>query len=131
MKRLLVFGLTFVLLTACGESKPPYTDNGNPGQIKAIVFYDDNKNGVMDSGESSLQTQTAISQEISCPPQSQQSYLIIDTDTNGVGLFRELKPGKYCVDLGPNGNYNMTTRMNQEVYVSSDMVTEVSFGVAR
>lgn len=104
MKRLLVFGLMLVLLTACGESKPPYTDNGNPGQIKAIVFYDDNKNGVMDSGESSLQTQTAISQEVSCPPQNQQSYLIIDTDTNGVGLFKELKPGKYCVDLGKYGN---------------------------
>jgi hypothetical protein len=30
----LVFGLMLVLLTACGESEPPYTDNGNPGQIQ-------------------------------------------------------------------------------------------------
>jgi len=51
MKHLLVFVLMLVLLTACGESEPSFTDNGNPGDIKAVVFYDDNQNGIMDSGE--------------------------------------------------------------------------------
>ena len=54
MKRLLVFVLILVLLTACSESEPPYTDNGNLGQIKAIFFYDDNKNGKMDAGEAGV-----------------------------------------------------------------------------
>ena len=130
MKRLLVFVLLLALLAGC-QSQPVYTDNGNPGQIKAVVFYDDNKNGVMDSGESGIQTQASISQDVSCPPQNQQSYIIIDTDANGVGLFEELAPGKYCAGLGPNANYSMTTRMNQEVYVSSDLVTTVMFGIVR
>ena len=53
MKRLILFTLFFTLLIGCGSQppQPPFVDNGNPGQIKAIVFYDDNKNGVMDSNE--------------------------------------------------------------------------------
>ena len=129
MKRLLVFGLMLVLLTACGESEPPFTDNGNPGQIKAIFFFDDNKNGQQDDGETGVQAQSivGIAQEISCPPTSTPSY--VDTDANGVYEFKDLKPGKYCLYL--NNGFTPVTKMTQEVYVSSDMVTTVYFGLGR
>jgi hypothetical protein len=126
MKRLLIFGLMLVLLAACA-SKQAFTDNGNPGQIKAIFFYDDNKNGVMDSGESGTPGQAAIAQEVSCPPTSDPNW--IDTDSSGVVLFDGLEPGKYCV-FPPNG-LSMTTKLTQEVYVSSDRVTTVAFGIIR
>ena len=129
MKRLLVFGLMLVLLTACGESEPPFTDNGNPGQIKAIFFFDDNKNGQQDDGETGVQAQSivGIAQEVSCPPTSTPSY--VDTDANGVYEFKDLKPGKYCLYL--NNGFTPVTKLTQEVYVSSDMVTTVYFGMGR
>ena len=127
MKYFLLCGLMLVLLTACGESKPPFTDNGNPGQIKATVFYDDNKNGVLDSGEVGAQAQAilAISQDVSCPPTTIPPF--VDTDANGTLEFKDLKPGKYCIALS-NG-FLPTTKLTQEVYVSSDLVTTVTFGI--
>jgi hypothetical protein len=129
MKRLLVFVLALVFLTACGEKEPPFTDNGNPGQIKAIFFFDDNKNGQQDDGETGVQAQSivGIAQEISCPPTSTPSY--VDTDANGVYEFKDLKPGKYCLYL--NNGFTPVTKLTQEVYVSSDMVTTVYFGMGR
>ena len=127
MKHLLIFAWLLALLTAC-NSEPPYTDNGNPGQIKAIVFYDDNGNGTMDSGEFGAQSQVAISQEVSCPPTSDPNW--IDTDSSGVVLFEDIEPGKHCVFPFSNG-LSMTTKMTQEVYVSSDLVTTVEFGIIR
>jgi hypothetical protein len=129
MKRLLVFVLALVFLTACGEKEPPFTDNGNPGQIKAIFFFDDNKNGQQDDGETGVQAQSivGIAQEISCPPTSTPSY--VDTDANGVYEFKDLKPGKYCLYL--NNGFTPVTKLTQEVYVSSDVVTTVYFGLGR
>ena len=129
MKRLLVFGFVLILLTACSESEPPFTDNGNPGQIKAIFFFDDNKNGQQDDGETGVQAQSivGIAQEISCPPTSTPSY--VDTDANGVYEFKDLKPGKYCLYL--NNGFTPVTKLTQEVYVSSDVVTTVYFGLGR
>ncbi|MBL8091444.1 MAG: hypothetical protein JNJ43_14005 [Anaerolineales bacterium] len=129
MKHFIIFGLLFVLLTACGESKPPFTDNGNSGQIKVIVFYDDNKNGVMDSGETGAQAQSviSISQDISCPPTTNPPF--VDTDINGLHEFKDLKPGKYCIALS-NG-YAPITKMTQEVYVSSEMITTVMVGIVK
>jgi hypothetical protein len=128
MKRLSVLVLTLVLLTACGESAPPYTDNGNPGQIKAFFFYDDNKNGIMDNGEEGVQAQLigGIS-GVSCPPGEKPSFT--DSDANGVIEFKNLQPGRYCVNL--NNGFMPVTKLGQEVYVSSDMVTTVYFGLAR
>ena len=129
MRRLLVFALFLMLLTACGESKPPFTDNGNPGQIKAVFFYDDNKNGKMDAGEAGVQAQAivGIAQEISCPPTSTPSF--VDTDASGVREFKDLKAGKYCLYL--NNGFPPTTKLTQEVYVSSEQVTTVYFGITR
>jgi uncharacterized protein (DUF2141 family) len=129
MKHLPIFALLFVLLTACGESEPQFTDNGNPGQIKAIFFYDDNKNGTMDAGEAGVQAQqiAGMSQEISCPPTSTPVFQ--DSDSNGFIEFNDLKPGKYCLYL--NNGFTPVTKLTQEVYVSSDMVTTVYFGLGR
>jgi uncharacterized protein (DUF2141 family) len=114
------------LLTGC-KSEPNFTDNGNPGQIKAIVFYDDNKNGIMDSNESGVsQARVALSRRISCPPDDTPSY--IAGDSSGVILFKDLKPGKYCVF--PEGQF-LTFKFTEEVYVSSDAVSTVMFGIAR
>jgi hypothetical protein len=128
MKALLAFVLLLALLTGC-QSQPTYTDNGNPGQIKAVLFYDNNRNGVMDSGETGVQTKVGISQETSCPASNQDAVTNITTDVDGVALFKDLKPGKYCVV--PYGNPAMTTKFTQEVYVSSDTITTVMFGMAR
>ncbi|MFT3890505.1 MAG: SdrD B-like domain-containing protein [Anaerolineales bacterium] len=127
MKRLLVFVLVLVLLiTACGKDEFAYTDNGNPGQIKAFVFVDSNQNGVLDSGEKKLPTKVSISQEVSCPPTSQPTW--VDTDANGEYLFDKLKPGKYCVIQ--LSDYNITSKMTPMVYVSSDTTTVVTWTVA-
>ena len=128
MRASLALILSFILVASC-QSEPPYTDNGNPGQIKSVFFYDDNRNGVMDSGETGVQAEAGISQEISCPASNQDAVTTTKTDVDGVALFKDLKPGKYCV--GPYGNLRMTTKFYQEVYVSSDMITTVMFGIAR
>jgi hypothetical protein len=128
MKPLLVFSLLLVLLAAC-EREPSYVDNGNPGQIKAVFFYDDNKNARMDAGEAGVQAQAivGIAQEISCPPSSTPSY--VNTDASGMHEFNDLKPGKYCLYL--NNGFLPTTKLTQEVYVSSDLTTTVYFGIVR
>ncbi len=127
MKRSLVFGLILVLLTACGESEPQFTDNGNPGQIKVIVFIDANSNGSMEAGEAGTASRVAISQEVSCPPTSDPNWL--DTDSNGIYTYQELQPGKYCVFFESNG-LPATTKLTQEVFVSSEQMTTAHFGIA-
>jgi uncharacterized protein (DUF2141 family) len=128
MKSLLVFVLLLALSAGC-QSQPAYTDNGNPGQIKAVIFYDDNRNGIMDSNEAGVQTELGISQEISCPPSNDEAIAPIVADVNGVVFFQELKPGKYCIH--PMGNFGMTTKQNLEIYVSSEATTTAMFGIVR
>ena len=126
MKRLLVFVVLLALLAGC-QSQPLYTDNGKPGQIKAVVFFDDNKNGTMDSGETGASQRVAITQEVTCTTTGTPNY--VQTDAGGVVVFHDLKPGMYCVFI--DNGYGMTTRMNFQVYVSSDLVTTVLFGVVK
>lgn len=128
MKFLLVFVLSLILLTGC-QNQPAYTDNGNPGQIKAVIFYDENRNGDMDDNESGAQTELGISQDISCPPSRNDAIKSVAADNNGVVLFEGLKPGKYCVH--PMRNFGMTTRQNIEVYVSSDETIAIMFGIVK
>lgn len=129
MKRLPVFVLFLVLLTACGESKPPFTDNGNPGHIRAVVFYDDDRNGIMDSGETGAPSyRLALADRVGCSS-SAGSLTFIPTDSNGAVNFNDLKPGLYCVAI--DNGYKTTTKLNLDAYVSSDLVTTVYFGVIR
>jgi hypothetical protein len=125
MRSLLAFIVLLVLLAGC-QSEPPFTDNGNPGQIKAVVFYDDNRNGVMDSSEKGAQYEVTVSQEVSCPPTSPVSEQGGMSDADGIALIQDLKPGKYCVLV--YADYSPTTKLTQEIYVSSDMITTVMFG---
>ncbi len=61
MKRLIpLFIILICLLVGCSK-QTTYTDNGNPGQIKVTVFYDDNKNGKLDSGETGAPVEAGIS----------------------------------------------------------------------
>lgn len=129
MKQTFSFYLLFILLPAC-SSPPAFVDNGNPGQIKVFVYYDDNQNGAMDTDETGAQAKFCISQDISCPPASQEKITSSMTNVDGVGLFKDLKPGRYCVSPFSNG-LSMTTKMTQEVYVSSDQELVVMFGVVR
>ncbi len=126
MKRLLLLAFLLVLLNGCA-SQPPYIDNGHPGQIKVVAFYDDNRNGVMDATEAGYQSQAAISQEVSCPPTGKPDWK--NMEASGVYTFEDLKPGKYCVLL--DTSLSSTTRLAWEAYVSSDQVTTVPFGVVR
>ena len=126
--RLFTFVLFLAVFTGC-SSQPAFVDNGNPGQIKVVVYYDENHNSVMDTNESGTQAKLGISQDISCPPGNQEKITWILTEVNGIGLFEDLKPGKYCVVIS-NG-FSMTTKMTQEVYVSSDQEHLVRFGVIR
>ncbi len=126
MKHLLVFGILVALLVACGKNAPAYTDNGNPGKIKVVVFTDSNQNGVLDNNEKGLQVKTALMQEISCPGTSQPAWQ--NSDANGVYIFNDLKPGKYCVII--NTDRSVTSKMTQEVYVSSDATTTATWTVS-
>ena len=128
----LFYALNFVFLfvTACAPAKPAFIDNGNPGQIKVVVFYDNNQNGVMDTSEGGAQVKLGVSQDISCPPGNQEKITSIMPDINGVGVFENLKPGRYCVLPFSNG-IPMTTKMTQEVYLSSDQELVVMFGMLK
>lgn len=126
MKRLLFLGFVLACLYGC-SSQPPFVDNGKPGQVKVVVFYDDNKDGVMSGGEKGAQSKVSISQEVSCPPSHSPDW--VDTDSAGVHTFQDLKPGKYCVIS--SGGLSATTPLTQEVYVSSERVTTATFGVLR
>jgi len=129
MKHLLVFVLMLVLLTACGESEPSFTDNGNPGDIKAVVFYDDNQNGIMDSGETGAPAyRLALADQVGCTT-STGILTFIPTDADGVVNFNDLKPGLYCVAI--DNGYKTTSKLNLDAFVSSDAVTTVMFGVIR
>jgi uncharacterized protein (DUF2141 family) len=126
MRKLLPTLFVFLFLVGCGRSEPLYTDNGHSGQIEVIVFYDANRNGTMDQGESGLQEQVGISQDISCPASGMKKVTEVETDSKGEVVFAGLKPGRYCV--GYFGSKGLTTTISPEVYVSSDLVTQVFFG---
>jgi len=129
MRHLLIFGLMLVLLTACGESEPPYTDNGNPGQIKAVVFFDENQNGIIDGSETGAPShRLALADQVGCSS-STGTLNFVPTDSNGAVIFSDLKPGRYCVAI--DNGYRTTTKLNLDAYVSSDMITTVYFGIIR
>jgi uncharacterized protein (DUF2141 family) len=130
MKHILAVLLIASVLAGCGSaspSQPAFTDNGQPGQIKVIVFYDQNGNRTLDQGEPGLSDRVSISQDVSCPASRENLLTKLDTDPSGTALFTNLKPGHYCVAyMGSKGS---TTKLTIEVDVSSEQVVPVYFGL--
>jgi len=127
MKEVFLLLCMSILAAGCAKSTPAITDNGLPGQIKVVVFHDANGNDVQDAGEPGLQDKVLLSQDVSCPPTDKSKMQFADTDSNGETLFKDLKPGKYCVAYF--GERTMSTKMTLDVYVSSEQEAQSYFGV--
>lgn len=126
MKKLFAVALFFSLLVGC-NTKPEIIDNGQPGQIRVVVFFDENRNGQLDQGESGISEKVGISQDISCPAGNMDKVTQAETDINGETVFSELKPGVYCVAL--LGNRVVSTKLTQEIPLSSEQEKLVYFGI--
>ena len=114
------------LIVGCGTNQE-IIDNGKPGQIKVIVFHDENRNGVMDQGELGLVDRVGIGQDISCPATNLDKVNRSDTNSSGEAEFSELNPGVYCVMyMGSRGS---TTKLTVEISLSSEQNEVVAFGV--
>jgi uncharacterized protein (DUF2141 family) len=126
MKKLFVIAVFVSLLIGC-TTKPEIIDNGQPGQIRVMVFLDENRNGKLDQGESGISEKVGISQDISCPAGNMNKVTQAETDINGETVFSELKPGVYCVAL--LGNRVVSTKLTQEIPLSSEQEKLVYFGI--
>jgi uncharacterized protein (DUF2141 family) len=126
MKLTLSLILFFLLVAGC-NSAPEIVDNGKPGQIKVIIYLDDNRNSAMDAGEPGLTDKVGISQDVSCPASSMDNVTVVETASSGETVFSNLKPGRYCVAY--MGDKGLTTKLTKEVNLSSDQVLMVAFGL--
>jgi uncharacterized protein (DUF2141 family) len=124
MKKILAVMAFALLITAC-SAKPEIMDNGNPGQIKVSVFLDENRNGIKDQGEPGIVDQVGLSHEKSCPAIDKET--IVETNTSGETMYDDLQPGIYCVAY--MGGKGVTTKLNVDVYLSSEEVAQVAFGL--
>ena len=115
-----------LFITGCSSSKSEIKDNGHPGQIKAIVFYDANHNRIQDPGEPGLKDRVSLSQDFSCPATDSKKMTIVETDANGETVIGDLKPGHYCVAY--SGDSTMTTKLTNEIDLSSEQTIQVIFG---
>jgi hypothetical protein len=118
--------LFLLLVSGCAKATPAITDNGNPGQIKITVYYDENGNNLQDAGESGHPDRVLVGQDVSCPPADPAKFQFYQTDDQGVVVVKDLKPGKYCV--GYSGEKTMSSKMTLDVLLSSDQEAQVSFG---
>lgn len=110
------------------STEPEFTDTGQPGQIKVVVFLDGNRNQVKDTGESGLVERVGGSQEISCPAGDKDNVSISETDPTGEIVYANLDPGIYCVAY--YGSKGVTTQLTQEIPVNSGQETVVVIGIA-
>ena len=115
-----------IFVTACSAT-PKIVDNGNPGQIKEVVFLDENRNNVMDQSEPGVVDQVGISQDISYPAGNKDKVTIIETNAAGETVYKDRKPGIYCVAY--MGSKGVTTKLTVEVYLSSEQEARVDFGL--
>jgi hypothetical protein len=113
-------------MQAC-SSPPEFVENGNPGHIRIVVFNDDNRNLVQDGSETGAAGQIGTSQGISCPARDPSQMSALETDASGKIRIEGLAPGNYCVQY--IGSRGITTRLTQEVPVSSDQASLVIFGL--
>jgi hypothetical protein len=118
MNKILLVTILLLLPTSCSPSEPEFVDNGQPGQIKVLVFLDTNRNGTRESDETSLQEQVGLSQDVSCPAQSRELVTFLTPNSNGEAIYEALEPGKYCISY--HGEMLPTTKLAFEVILSSD-----------
>jgi uncharacterized protein (DUF2141 family) len=126
LKKLFLLIILSTIAAGCAKSTPAVTDNGNPGQIKISVFYDENGNNIQDAGEPVHQDRILVGQDVSCPPTDPAKFQFYQTDDNGQVVVKDLKPGKYCVAYA--GEKTMSSKLTLDVYLSSDQQAQVSFG---
>ena len=117
MKKHILITMLVFLVAGCASSGPEIVDNGQPGQIKVIVFLDTNRSGSLDSGEAPLQEQVGLSQDVSCPAQNIDFVTLKISDEKGELLFDGLAPGRYCISY--HGELLPTTKLAFEVPLSS------------
>ena len=126
MKKLIGVIFCGILMMGC-STQPEIVDNGQPGEVKVIVFLDENRNGAMDEGEPGLSDQVGLSQDVSCPAGNMDKVTIAETNPAGETVYEELKPGVYCVAY--MGNKGSTTKLTVEVPLSSEQEALVAFGL--
>ena len=117
-----------LFLSACGTNEPEIFDNGQPGQIRVVVFHDENHNRVMDEGESGVSDEVAIGQGVSCPTgKGRDELLFAQISPEGSALYLGLVPGRCCVMY--TGGAITTMKLNHWVYLDSEEEVEVLFGM--
>jgi hypothetical protein len=125
VKKIIALMVLALLISSC-SAEPEIFDNGNPGQINVVVFLDENRNGVKDQGEPGVIDRVGLSQEKSCPAIDKET--IVETSTSGETMYKDLQPGIYCVAY--MGSKGVTTKLNVDVYLSSEQVAQVAFGLS-
>jgi hypothetical protein len=127
MKKCIALGIVIGLLLMGCESEPEIVDTGQPGTIRVVVFADANRNDIYDEGEGVPNQLVGISQDLSCPAGNIETVTKLNTDVNGEAYFEGLEPGKYCVMYMGSGK--ATTKLTHEIYLSSEQVLPVGFGI--
>lgn len=129
MRKIGLFGLLLVALLAGCLKRTEFIDNGQPGTIRVVVFNDKNQNDFKDEGEVIGGEQVAIQFEGVCPPPTRDDMVFMDTDENGEAIFEDLQPGRYCVLYMDTAGATM--RLNYEIYLNSEELISIGFGVLR
>jgi len=117
------------LLSACSTPEPEIIDTGQPGSIQLVVFHDLNRNKVKDADEPGIVDRVALAfGGVSCPFSGPREELaVMETNPDGVALYSDLTPGKYCVHY--MGSELTSTKLNHWVYLDSEELLEVHFGL--
>ena len=127
MRKLMLFVVLVFFAAGCA-AQPQLVDNGKPGRISAVIFFDQNKNGVQDAGEPGAAGTIGLSQDVSCPAANLGKVSKKEADAQGGVFFENLKPGHYCVSYF--GDKGLTTKQNRELDLSSEQTVQVFFGLS-
>jgi hypothetical protein len=128
MRKLIFFIPLILLLAACGSREPEIIDTGEPGHIRVLVFHDKNRNRVFDADEEGAVDQVSVALGDRCPTgKPREEQFITQTSPEGVSLYSNLEPGKYCVTY--LRATNTTTRITYWVYLNSGETIDVPFGL--
>lgn len=128
MRKFLLLLSLVLLLSACGSREPEIIDTGEPGHIRVLVFHDKNRNRVFDPDEQGVVDMVSVVQGERCPTgKPREELFITQTSPEGISLYSNLEPGKYCVSY--IRGTNTTTRITYWVYLNSGETIDVPFGL--